>query len=410
MNKIHLHLQWQCAAMMLFVIFTVTSFGPIHAQSRFSKAKPDIKEFTIHSKILNQKRKITIYKPPVLPEYVETVSPVIYVLDGEYFADYFFTVVNYLCERFPGTPPITVVGIENEPSAMDETGRFNRLGRDRDYTPLVANARDSASFKTSGGADKYLQYIREEVFPFVEKDYKKTPYRVLAGASLGGFLVMHAFLTHHEMFDGYLASSPAMFINQSEYMKFAEKAINSATERNNRLFFSVGTEAIHNVTNAIKFDSLLRKKNLKGLTYQFTFNPKGGHASIKTWYDGFHYLFMLDKPVGEKDPSDVTYSILENHYLGLSKIYGHTMKPPENIVNNYGYVFLQGGEPDKALAFFKKNVENYPNSANVYDSYAEALLAKGDKKNAMLNYEKAFQMDPTNTAARDIANKLKSVQ
>ena len=86
------------------------------------------------------------------------------------------------------------------------------------------------------------------------------------------------------------------------------------------------------------------------------------------------------------------------------------MKPPENIVNNYGYVFLQGGELDKALEFFKKNVENYPNSDNVYDSYGEALLKKGDKKNAMLNYEKAFQLDPTNTAARDIVNKLKSEQ
>lgn len=46
----------------------------------------------------------------------------------------------------------------------------------------------------------------------------------------------------------------------------------------------------------------------------------------------------------------------------------------------------------------------------MYDSYAEALLAKGDKKNAMINYEKAFRMDTTNTAARDIANKLKNDQ
>jgi predicted negative regulator of RcsB-dependent stress response len=38
------------------------------------------------------------------------------------------------------------------------------------------------------------------------------------------------------------------------------------------------------------------------------------------------------------------------------------------------------------------------------------LLSKGDKKDAMINYEKAYQMDPTNTAARDIAKKLKSEQ
>ena len=85
------------------------------------------------------------------------------------------------------------------------------------------------------------------------------------------------------------------------------------------------------------------------------------------------------------------------------------MKPPEGKINNYGYRFLNDfNDTDKALEFFKKNVENYPNSANVYDSYGEALLKKGDTKNAMINYEKAFQMDPTNTAARDIVNKLKS--
>ena len=87
------------------------------------------------------------------------------------------------------------------------------------------------------------------------------------------------------------------------------------------------------------------------------------------------------------------------------------MKPPESVINNYGYRFLSNwNDIDKALEFFKKNVENYPNSDNVYDSYGEALLKKGDKKNAMLNYEKAFQLDPANTAARDMVNKLKSEQ
>ena len=87
------------------------------------------------------------------------------------------------------------------------------------------------------------------------------------------------------------------------------------------------------------------------------------------------------------------------------------MKPEESAINHYGYQFLRVEKNvDKALEFFKKNVENYPKSANVYDSYAEALLAKGDKKNAMLNYEKAFQLDPTNTAAGDIVNQLKNEQ
>ena len=84
------------------------------------------------------------------------------------------------------------------------------------------------------------------------------------------------------------------------------------------------------------------------------------------------------------------------------------MKPDEDVINNYGYIFLnQEKDVDKALEFFKKNIENYPQSSNVYDSYAEALLVKGDKKNALINYEKAFKMDSTNTNARDIIIKMR---
>ena len=403
MNKMHLYLQRQCACMMIIVFFVVTSFGPIHAQSHYSTARPDIKEYKITSHILNEERKITIYKPPVLPEYINIVPPVIYTLDGEYHADFIVTIINYVSERFVTMPPITVVGIENTPNG--------RTGRDRDMTPLIA--KDSSVYKTSGGAEKFLQFIREEVFPLVEKDHKKTPYRVLVGHSLAGFLTMHCFLQHPEMFNAYLASSPAMHMDNSTYLKIAEEKINNTTERNNRLFFNVAHENIPYLKNAKRIDSLLQAKKLKGLSFQFQYYPKETHGTVymKSFYDGLHYIFKMDPPDGGIQLNDIKWELFENHYKDLSEIFGYSMKPEESAINNYGYQFLQVEKNiDKALEFFKKNVENYPQSANVYDSYGEALLKKGDKKNAMLNYEKAFQLDPTNTAARDIANKLKNSQ
>jgi predicted alpha/beta superfamily hydrolase len=74
--------------MMIIIIFAVTSFVPIHAQSHYSGAKLELKEHKISSRVLNEERVITIYKPPVHPEYANVVSPVIYVLDGEYYIDY----------------------------------------------------------------------------------------------------------------------------------------------------------------------------------------------------------------------------------------------------------------------------------------------------------------------------------
>jgi hypothetical protein len=77
---------------MFLFLLTISCSGfslQIKAQSRYSTAKPDIKDFTIHSKILGEERKYSVYRPPVLPEYAEAVSPIIYVLDGEWVSFFF---------------------------------------------------------------------------------------------------------------------------------------------------------------------------------------------------------------------------------------------------------------------------------------------------------------------------------
>lgn len=370
----------------------------LNAQQRYGQAKVKIKYDSVRSNVLGETRKISIYKPEVFPEYAEAVFPVIYVLDGEFYTDYIATMINLMCERFVTMPPIMVVGIEN----------FGRSrGRNRDMTPLVA--KDSSTFKTSGGAEIFIKFIREELFPFVEKDHKKTPYRVIVGHSLAGWLVMHSFLKHPGMFNAHLASDPAMWMDQNAYMHIAGEAINKMRVYDGSLFIStVNSPSL--VTNARKVDSLLESRSPKGLSYKFMEYPREDHLTVyfKSFYEGLRFFFQMDPPEYGKQPAEITYELFKKHYQSLSRIFGYSMKPPENAINNFGYHLLLRNEVDKALEFFKKNVENYPASANVYDSYGEALLKKGDKKNAVINYEKAFQMDSTNTAARDIVNKLKN--
>jgi cytochrome c-type biogenesis protein CcmH/NrfG len=52
-----------------------------------------------------------------------------------------------------------------------------------------------------------------------------------------------------------------------------------------------------------------------------------------------------------------------------------------------------------AIEIFKLNVAEYPNYANGYDSLGEAYLAAGDKKQAVVNYAKSLEHDPTNANA-----------
>ena len=66
---------------------------------------------------------------------------------------------------------------------------------------------------------------------------------------------------------------------------------------------------------------------------------------------------------------------------------------------------------DEALVVFRKNVKDYPNSWNTYDSLGEALATKGDKKGAIENYSKALAMtnDPVQKKRiNDILAKLKA--
>ncbi len=68
----------------------------------------------------------------------------------------------------------------------------------------------------------------------------------------------------------------------------------------------------------------------------------------------------------------------------------------ENEMNLAGYHFLQSDRAKAAAAIFKINIEAFPNSFNVYDSYGEALLALGDTTLAIKNYKKSIQLNPDN--------------
>ncbi|HEU4463633.1 MAG TPA: tetratricopeptide repeat protein, partial [Gemmatimonadota bacterium] len=53
-----------------------------------------------------------------------------------------------------------------------------------------------------------------------------------------------------------------------------------------------------------------------------------------------------------------------------------------------------------AVAIFQLNAEQYPESANAWDSLGEGYLAAGDETQAIESYEKSLELDPENENAR----------
>lgn len=78
----------------------------------------------------------------------------------------------------------------------------------------------------------------------------------------------------------------------------------------------------------------------------------------------------------------------------------------ESAMNSMGYSLLQAEKKQEAEAVFKWNVEAFPKSSNVYDSYAEALMEQGKNELAIANYKKSIELNPANQHGIDMLKKL----
>lgn len=82
----------------------------------------------------------------------------------------------------------------------------------------------------------------------------------------------------------------------------------------------------------------------------------------------------------------------------------------EDQMNRLGYDLMGAGKLKDAIEVFKLNVEDYPQSANVYDSLGEAYLKDGDKELALKNYQRSVELNPKNSGAVDALKKLREKQ
>jgi CubicO group peptidase (beta-lactamase class C family) len=95
------------------------------------------------------------------------------------------------------------------------------------------------------------------------------------------------------------------------------------------------------------------------------------------------------------------------HYADLKKSGKEKEEINEQTLNGLGYTLLQDGDLPGATTVFQRNVQEYPESWNVYDSLGEAYMDAGKKDLAIANYEKSLQLNPKN---QNGANKLKELR
>src|SRR5690242_20897176 len=82
----------------------------------------------------------------------------------------------------------------------------------------------------------------------------------------------------------------------------------------------------------------------------------------------------------------------------------------ETKINDAGYNMLNGKQFDAAIYIFQLNTKLFPNSANVWDSYAEANWKAGKTDKAIEFYNKAIELDPNGVTGDNARNMLKQIK
>lgn len=72
-----------------------------------------------------------------------------------------------------------------------------------------------------------------------------------------------------------------------------------------------------------------------------------------------------------------------------------------NILNNAGYSFMNQERYGDALILFQVNIRLFPHVANGYDSIAECYMNRGENDMAIKFYKKAYEMMPSDTTVND---------
>ena len=107
------------------------------------------------------------------------------------------------------------------------------------------------------------------------------------------------------------------------------------------------------------------------------------------------------------DAAGVTNAIAWFH--ALKKHDPATLLFTEQQINTLGYAYLNKGRMKEAIALFKLNVEEHPESSNVYDSLGEAYFVQGNFDQATKCYKESLNRNPSNNNARRYLSKLEKL-
>lgn len=249
---------------LFFILLTFTNCSTV---SQSIDPIPDHETFNIQSTQLREERIINVWTPQEYKASTDSL-PVMYMADGGIKDEDFPHIANTLAEliKTKKIPPMILVGIANTQRRRDLTG-FTEVAKDKKIAPIV------------GGSEKFRAFIKEELFPEINKRYRTSSEKSIIGESLSGLFVVETFFLAPEMFDNYIAFDPSLWWNNHYLVKTAKEHLAKFPTTEKRIWFA-GSAAQDISPFTQQLSEVLTTENISTIKWNYSPEPKEKHTTI----------------------------------------------------------------------------------------------------------------------------------
>jgi len=309
--------------------------------------------------------------------------------------------------------------------------------------------------KVSGVPPALIAFLENELFPFIEKNYRVQPCRTLYGHSARSFAALYVLLNRPDLFYGYICAGFGLtsppWITGIDLVELSETKLSEMKTLKKSLYFVLGNEQPF-YPGVRKFMNILSAKAPKDLDWDYENMPDDDHFSnrLKTLYHGLEFVFRGWYPSAEIAKAGP--EAMKSHYDWLSDRLGFQTGFPRSAIyravmnwlayqnqvdvaltivkglkEKYSFdcgvgendlIFgarsaLNGSKFDDAAKIYSFSCAENPTSPAGFGGLGEVYEKTGKLEQALLNCEKAVQLakakdDPSLKKYQDDYERIKT--
>ncbi|MCU0461825.1 MAG: alpha/beta hydrolase-fold protein [Bacteroidales bacterium] len=330
----------------------------------------------LYSSVTNEDRTLLVWLPRSYSDSVLSY-PVVYLLYGQNTSECLLPTIT-ACDLLSASgaiPEMIIVGVAS-------------AERYRDYSSIA-----------DGYVENTVKFFTDELFPFIESNYRTKNYRVVIGPQAGAVFSFYTLLKHPGLFNAYILDNPFVWQNRELLYRMATSTLSDTKSINRFLFIKDEKESRpESLETAGQFSEWLKTNTPEGFRFHYCLQePSGYFVPPVPAKEGLQKLFERYAL-----PADLKVEKVEDiieYYQKTGNEFGSEFNVPEHVLTMESDILMEAGKFNEQAELLLYMLSIYPHSLNALLRMGDLKRMQGEYQTAIAYYDKFLDIMPTDAIA-----------